>query len=85
MQTEVKCKTNDGKIFHYFVKEIPGSDAHAYEIVDRDGKPCPQSISMTINKNVKVVVFDCLWIEGEQVQTLSYITREKEMILGRLI
>ncbi|CEG14889.1 hypothetical protein [Xanthomonas citri] len=68
---------------HVFLCELRDANESTYEIVDNEGKPAPQSISIKINKTIKIMGFSGIKIVGNEVFSFEPIGGESHF-LGHL-
>lgn len=79
-------QTDDGSTQEVSVKKILMTpDDHAYVLVDAKGEVRAAQAETKEDRKVELLIFNAIWIEGNDVWTLDFQTKEQKLRIGKLI
>lgn len=83
---KVVVQTQGGQTLEFLVKAILLTpDNKAFALVDEEGALRAASAQCNVNGSFTLLYFSGVWIDGEQVWTLDILSKEKNMVIGKLI
>ncbi len=83
---KVVVQAQGGQTLEFLVKAILlTQDNKAFALVDEKGELRQASAQSNENNSFTLLFFNGVWIDGDQVWTLEILTKDKKMLIGKLI
>lgn len=83
---KVVVQAQNGQTLEFFVKAILLTpDNKSFALVDEKGDLRAASAQCNENNSFTLLYFSGVWIDGDQVWTLDILTKDKKMLIGKLI
>ncbi|EPJ7986808.1 hypothetical protein ACM72X_23505 [Pseudomonas aeruginosa] len=83
---KVVVQAQNGQTLKFFVKAILLTpDNKSFALVDEKGDLRAASAQSNENNSFTLLYFSGVWIDGDQVWTLDILTKDKKMLIGKLI
>ncbi|MCS8012164.1 hypothetical protein N0430_18940 [Pseudomonas aeruginosa] len=83
---KVVVQAQNGQTLEFSVKAILLTpDNKSFALVDEKGDLRAASAQSNENNSFTLLYFSGVWIDGDQVWTLDILTKDKKMLIGKLI
>lgn len=83
---KVVVQAQNGQTLEFLVKAILLTpDNKPFALVDEKGDLRAASAQGNENNSFTLLYFSGVWIDGDQVWTLDILTKDKKMLIGKLI